>query len=92
MKTVLVTGSAGLVGAEAVYFFAKLGFRAFALTRYGLVGKDEISRYPSADMVFLQADGLNELLEINYRFYAGGRKLKGEIRKILLPIWRKLKI
>jgi CDP-paratose 2-epimerase len=31
MKTILVTGSAGLIGAEAVRFFAKLGFRVIGI-------------------------------------------------------------
>jgi FkbM family methyltransferase len=81
----------GLVSSDLIEYLEKLSYRAFVLTRYGLVRKDEISRYLSGDMVFVQANGLKEILEINRKFYAGRRRFKGEIKKILRHMWKWLK-
>jgi FkbM family methyltransferase len=82
----------GLAPSDLFQYVEKFGYQTLGLTPYGLVRKELFERYsPIEDIVFVQKSGLAEIMKINSDYYSGWRKAKGEIKKILRPLWRRFK-
>ncbi|MBT9169663.1 MAG: hypothetical protein DDT18_01827 [Actinobacteria bacterium] len=81
----------GLAPSDLFEYVEKFGYETFVLTPYGLMSKEALGHYPSEDVIFTPRSELNEIIDINDSYYSGLRKVKGEIKKNLRPIWLRLK-
>ena len=81
----------GLVSSDLINYVEQFGYQTFGITLDGLVRKDALDQYQStADFIFAPNDRLAEIMEINDLYYTNWRRVKGEIIKILRPIWRRM--
>jgi len=81
----------GLVSSDLINYVEQFGYQTFGITLDGLVRKDALDQYQStADFIFAPNDRLAEIMELNDLYYSNWLRVKGEIIKILRPIWRRM--
>ena len=81
----------GLAPLDLIQYVEGFGYQALGLTPDGLVRKElfELDS-PIEDVVFVRKSGLAEIMKVNSDYYSGWRKAKGDIKRILRPLWRRL--
>lgn len=79
----------GLTVSQVISYVTSFDYRCFEMTRYGLLERTKLDvASQSEDFVFAKsAVQIKELQSISQAYYSGFRRLKGQGRKILRPVW-----